>query len=244
MAGTITAANLLLRIRDTLQDTTGIRWLDAELLRYMNDAQREVVNLRPESSSTTTNVALVVGTAQTIPTAGLRLIKVVRNMSAAGGSATGKRAIRIVDREILDTQEPDWHDPTVSGDATHTTTVKHYVFDEDDPRRFYVYPGASTTSTFIEIVYSTAPTDFANTSSATMFVDDVYANALIDYVLYRAYMKDAEFAGNQNRASAHYGLFISSIGGGGQATAILSPNMDTMPKLPPIAPPPPQPGAV
>ena len=71
MAGTITAANLLLRIRDTLQDTTGIRWLDAELLRYMNDAQREVVNLRPESSSTTTNVALVVGTAQTIPTAGL-----------------------------------------------------------------------------------------------------------------------------------------------------------------------------
>ena len=228
MAGTITAANLLLRIRDTLQDTTGIRWLDAELLRYMNDAQREIVNLRPESSSTTVNVALVVGTAQTIPAAGLRLIKVVRNMSAAGGSATGKRAIRIVDREILDTQEPDWHDPTVSGDATHATTVKHYVFDEDDPRRFYVYPGASTTSTFIEIVYSTAPTDFANTSSATMFVDDVYANALIDYVLYRSYMKDAEFAGNQQRASSHYQLFVGSVTQGGQVSIMVSPNTDSM----------------
>lgn len=54
-------------------------------------------------------------------------------MSAAGGSATGKRVIRIVDREILDSQEPDWHDPTVTGDAAHTTVVKHYVFDEDDP---------------------------------------------------------------------------------------------------------------
>ena len=53
MAGTITAANLLLRIRDTLQDTTGVRWLDAELLRYMNDAQREIVNLRPEAAATT-----------------------------------------------------------------------------------------------------------------------------------------------------------------------------------------------
>ena len=52
MAGTITAANLLLRIRDTLQDTTGVRWLDAELLRYMNDVQREIVNLRPEAAST------------------------------------------------------------------------------------------------------------------------------------------------------------------------------------------------
>ena len=228
MAGTITAANLLLRIRDTLQDTTGIRWLDAELLRYMNDAQREIVNLRPESASTTANVALVVGTAQTIPAAGLRLIKVVRNMSAAGGSATGKRAIRIVDREILDTQEPDWHDPTVSGDATHATTVKHYVFDEDDPRRFYVYPGASSTSTFIEIVYSTSPTDFANSSSATMFVDDIYANALIDYVLYRAYMKDAEFAGNQQRASSHYQLFVGSVTQGGQVSIMVSPNTDSM----------------
>ena len=234
MAGTITAANLLLRIRDTLQDTTGIRWLDAELLRYMNDAQREIVNLRPESASTTANVALVVGTAQTIPTAGLRLIKVVRNMSAAGGSATGKRAIRIVDREILDTQEPDWHDPTVSGDATHATTVKHYVFDEDDPRRFYVYPGASSTSTFIEIVYSTSPTDFANTSSATMFIDDIYANALIDYVLYRSYMKDAEFAGNAQRAQSHYQLFANSVGAGAQINLMSSPNTDAARAAPPM----------
>ena len=47
MAGTITGANLLLRIEDTLQDTTNVRWSEAELLRYINDAQREIVNLRP-----------------------------------------------------------------------------------------------------------------------------------------------------------------------------------------------------
>lgn len=224
MAGTITGANLLLRIEDTLQDTTNVRWSEAELLRYINDAQREIVNLRPDASADHANVQLATGTEQAIPDVGLRLIKVVRNMSAAGGSATGKRVIRIVDREILDSQEPDWHDPTVTGDAAHTTVVKHYVFDEDDPRKYYVYPGVSGNA-FVEIVFSRSPTDLANTS-ATLYVDDIYANAVIDFVLYRAYMKDAEFAGNAQRAQTHYQLFVGSIGVGAQINQMASPNMD------------------
>ena len=190
MAGTLTGANLISRIQDILQDTTSIRWPEAELLRYINDAQREVCNLRPESTATTANTALVVGTKQSLPSGGLRLIRVTRNMSSAAGNATGGRAVRLVDVDILNTQEPNWHDPTVSGDAAHTTTVKHYIFDEDNPRSFYVYPGASSTSTFLEIVYSAAPTDLANTS-ATLHVDDIFANAVIDYVLFRCYLKDA-----------------------------------------------------
>ena len=224
MAGTITGANLLLRIEDTLQDTTNVRWSEAELLRYINDAQREIVNLRPDASADHANVQLATGTEQAIPDVGLRLIKVVRNMSAAGGSATGKRVIRIVDREILDSQEPDWHDPTVTGDAAHTTVVKHYVFDEDDPRKYYVYPGVSGNA-FVEIVFSRSPTDLANTS-ATLYVDDIYANAIIDFVLYRAYMKDAEFAGNQQRASSHYQLFVGSVTQGAQVQTIVSTNND------------------
>lgn len=227
MAGTLTGANLISRIQDILQDTTSIRWPEAELLRYINDAQREVCNLRPESTATTANVALVVGTKQTLPSGGLRLIKVTRNMSAASGSATGKRAVRLVDADILNTQEPNWHDPTVSGDAAHTTTVKHYIFDEDDPRAFYVYPGASTTSTFLEIVYSGAPTDLTATSG-TISVDDIFANAIIDYVLFRCYLKDAEYAGNQQRAGTHFQLFSSSLGAGGQAQFNVSPNQDQL----------------
>jgi len=227
MAGTITGANLISRIQDILQDTTSIRWPEAELLRYINDAQREVCNLRPESTATTANMALVVGTKQSLPSGGLRLIKVTRNMSSAAGSATGKRAVRLVDADILNTQEPNWHDPTVSGDAAHATTVKHYIFDEDDPRSFYVYPGASTTSTFLEIVYSGAPTDLANTS-ATISVDDIFANAIIDYVLFRCYLKDAEYAGNQQRAGTHFQLFSSSLGAGGQAQFNVSPNQDQL----------------
>jgi hypothetical protein len=224
MAGTLTGANLLSRIKDTLQDTTSVRWPEAELIRYINDAQREIVNFRPESSATTTNVQLTTGTKQSLPSAGLRLIKVVRNMSAAGGSATGKRAIRIVNPDILNTQEPDWHDPTVSGDAAHTTIVKHYMFDEDDPRNYYVYPGVAGNA-FVEVVYSASPTDLSDTSS-TIGVDDIYANAIVDFVLYRAYMKDAEYAGNAQRASNHYQLFTGSISQGVQSSTLLDPNND------------------
>lgn len=227
MAGTLTGTNLLTRIRNVLQDTTNVRWTDSELRDYINDAQREIVNLRPDSSSTTGNVALVAGTKQTLPTAGLRLIKIVRNMSSAAGNATGGRAVRIVDNDILDTQEPDWHNPSVSGDAAHVNIVKHFIFDEDSPRTYYVYPGVTSSSTaaFVEIIYSTTPTDLSANSS-TLFIDDIYGNAVIDYVLFRAYLKDAEFAGNQQRASTHFQLFATSIGAGGQVQLNTSPNLD------------------
>ena len=199
MAGTLTGANILARIKDILQDTTSVRWPEAELLRYINDAQREIVNYRPESSATTANIQLVAGTKQSLPSGGLRLIKVTRNMSDTSGGATGKRAIRIVNVDLLNTQEPDWNDPTVSGDAAHGTTVKHYIFDEDDPKNFYVYPGVSGNA-YVEIVYSDSPTDLGNTS-AVISVDDIYANAIMDYVLFRAYQKDSEYAGNAQRAN-------------------------------------------
>ena len=101
--GTLTGANLITRVQDTLQDTTSVRWSEAELLRYINDGQREVVNLRPDASALTANVQLSTGTLQTIPTSGLRLLKITRNMSGTSGSATGGRAIRIVDFDILNT---------------------------------------------------------------------------------------------------------------------------------------------
>ena len=234
MAGTLTGANLLSRIKDILQDTTSVRWPEAELLRYINDAQREIVNYRPESSATTSNVQLVTGTKQTLPTGGLRLIKVTRNMSSAAANATGKRAVRIVNVDILNTQEPDWNDPTVGGDAQHGTVVKHYIFDEDDPRNYYVYPGVDGNA-FIEIVFSNSPTDLANTS-ATISVDDIYANAIMDYVLFRSYQKDSEYAGNAQRAQLHYQLFLNCIGQGGQAQELVSPNNDPVSNIGAVPP--------
>ena len=90
-------------------------------------------------------------------------------------------------------------------------------------------------------MYSASPTDLANTS-AVISVDDIFANAIVDYVLFRAYQKDSEYAGNAQRAGTHYQLFTASIGQGMQAQDLLSPNNDSTSnigavKMPPMMPP-------
>ena len=141
------------KVQETLQDTAGIRWNETnELIQWLNDAQREIALLKPDATSENTTVTLATGTKQSIPSDGNRLLRVMRNMSAASGG-NGGRAIRLVARDVLDTQTPTWHDPAVTGDAAHANVVKNYIYDEQDPKNYYVFPGVSG-STYIEIVYS------------------------------------------------------------------------------------------
>ena len=221
----VTVQSVIDRVQTTLQDTTGIRWPVAdELVLWVNDAQREIALLKPDASATNVTVELDDGTKQSIPSAGNRLLRVVRNMSSILNSATGRRSIRLVSREILDSQTPDWHDPSVTGDAAHGTVVKHYMYDEQDPRNFYVYPGVSGNA-FVEIIYSANPATV--TASDDLSIPDIYANAVMNYVLYMAYMKDAEYAGNSQRAANHFQLFTASVTGKAQVDLITTPNAES-----------------
>ena len=218
-----TVQSVIDRVQTVLQDTTGVRWpVVAELVLWINDAQREIALLKPDASAINETITLAAGTKQDIPSAGNRLLKVVRNMSAAS-NGTGKRAVRLVDAEVLNGQTPDWHDPTVSGDAAHTDVVKHYIYEESNPRNFYVYPGVSGNA-YLEIVYSSNPTAVAQADNLS--IPDIFANAVLNYVLYMAYMKDAEYAGNQQRASSHFQIFTTSVTGKGQIDAVTNPNME------------------
>ena len=57
-----------------------------------------------------------------------------------------------------------------------------------------------------------------------MGVNDIYGNAVIDYILYKSYVKDAENAGNSQRATGHYNLFLSAIGQKTQLDTVDSPS--------------------
>lgn len=228
----VSVQSIVDRVQITLQDTTGVRWpVTSELVLWVNDAQREIALFKPDASAKNTTVTLVAGTKQAIPNDGNRLLRVVRNMSAAV-DGTGARAVRIVDREVLDAQSPTWHDPTVTGDAAHGAIVKHYIYDDSNPTNFYVYPGV-TGSAFVEIIYSANPVSV--TQNDNLDIPDIYANAVVNYVLYSAYMKDAEYAGNSQRAANHYQLFMSSITGKSQIDAVTNPNTDLMAVAPRMA---------
>jgi|TARA_R110002020_G_scaffold299132_2_gene514886 hypothetical protein len=227
----VTAQSVVDRAEFIFQDTSNIRWTAAELILWLNDAQREIALLKPDATATNTTITLATGTKQSIPAGGNRLLKVIRNMSAASGG-TGKTAIRLVSRDALDTQEPNWHDPTVAGYSKHTNIVKNYMYSEEDPRNFYVYPGVAG-SAYIELVYSANPATIA--INANLGVPDVFANAVLDYVLYRGYMKETETA-SQQRATMHFQLFMTSVAGKTQIDSVTSPNFTV--SAPTAVPPP------
>jgi hypothetical protein len=205
----IAAQSIIRRCVETLQDTTSIRWPVPELVRYLNDGQREVVMYRPDSMVTNQTVTCVAGSRQSLPANGAKLIEVVRNARSAGT----RRAVRMVNREILDAQTPGWHALPGQDD------VLHFMYDPRDPRVFYVYPPA-TASAQLDIVYAAYPTDITEPADGSLYtavtgnisLPDIYGNVLQDYILARCYMKDSEYAGNAQRAQAHYTLFANALG--------------------------------
>ncbi len=227
---TISAQSIIRRAVETLQDTTSIRWPVNELVRYLNDGQREVVLYRPDSMVTNATVNCVAGSRQTLPPDGAKLVEVIRN-AAAG---TGKKAVRMTNREILDAQIPGWHN------LAGVNEVLHFMYDPRDPKTFYVYPPA-TTSAQLDIMYSAYPTDIAEPADGSLYtavsgnvsLPDIYGNALLDFILYRSYSKDSEYAGNAQRAQAHYAAFANALGVEIKATAAVAPNPSGNPNVTP-----------
>lgn len=201
------ASEVIDRATIILQDNANVRWTRIELLKWLNDAQREIVIVRPDATAMNAAITLVAGTKQSLPDTAVQLLDVVRN--------TAGRAIRMVQREILDAQQPDWHTHTKS------STVRHYMFDVRDPKHFYVYPPA-VAGVSIETVYSTVPADVTSEAGA-ISLNPIYANAMVDYMLYRAFLKDADYAANANRASAHYSAFAQALGSKTQTDITASP---------------------
>lgn len=223
---TVTVASVISKVQTILQDTTGIRWPDLELLGWINDGQREIVLYKPNAFVKNMPVKLTAGTKQTLPADGVQLIDVVRNMGPAGG--TPGRAIRITMREILDSQVPDWHA------STPDTEVIHYMYSLLDPKNYYVYPPQpAANQNFVELIYGAAPTDAI--LGGTITLDDIYQTILVDYSLYRAYSKDTEFAADQNRAKQHQDAYIAALTGKAKVEAGVNPNV-TAPANPNVIP--------
>lgn len=217
---TITAQSIIRRAVETLQDTTSVRWPVNELVRYLNDGQREIVLYRPDSMVTNATVTCVAGTKQALPANGAKLIEVIRNAAAT----SAKKSVRMINREILDAQTPGWHNIMGSVD------ILHFMYDPRDPKTFYVYPPA-TTSAQLDIVYASYPTDITEPADGALYtavtgnisLPDIYGNALLEYVLARCFMKDSEYAGNAQRAQAHYTMFATALGIELKGTMTFSP---------------------
>lgn len=209
---TIKVIDVVQRVEDVLQDEN-IRWPRLEIQNWINEAYLQIVLLRPDANAKAATLTCVAGTRQTLatgfPTA-LRLLDVVRNLA----TSSSKKVVRLISRSVLDDQRPSWHA------ETGTVNIQNFTFDPRQPKEFFVYPPA-TTSAQVEVVYADAPGAHSLSESAlnpagsnteVIKLDDTYLSAIIDWVLYRSYSKDAEYAANAQRAVSHNNAFLAGIG--------------------------------
>lgn len=223
----IMAAGILTRAATVLQDTEHVRWELPELADWLNEAQRAIILAKPSANSVTVALDLLEGTLQSLTEADyLLLLRLPRNLKGAVAPFTGGRAIRPTARDTLDASSPNWHD---GDEVTFKAEVRQYIYDEANPREFYVYPGNDGTGK-VEAIVSVLPdmivttgTEIGAYEALEIGLPEPYAPVILDYILYRAFSKD-DIAAEVTRARLHYQAFAQAVGIKVQVERGYSPN--------------------
>jgi hypothetical protein len=195
--GNTTVRSVLNRAAALLNDEDYERWEQSELLEWLNDGQR-VIARGPATDVYVLrdNMEMVAGTRQSLPGDGIRLIDLPKNVS------TG-RSILQADYAMTNVLQSAWRSAS-AGEA------ENYFYDERNPKEFEVFPPQAG-GEVVEIIYNAEPPDVL--VSGNIAIDDVFADTLIDYVVYRALSKDNEdVAAEQTRAAQFYQQFLVGAG--------------------------------
>ena len=194
---------ILQNVNFVLDDPNNTKFSLTQKIAAINSALQALVSYRPDAASYTTMMLLVAGTRQTLPSDGVRLLKVIRNRGVSGLSDAG-RAIRKADMLVQDALIPDWHE------TTGQTTIDEYFYDSITPKDFYVYPPAPVSPVIgVDISYvRVLPTITAGTD--TLPVDDYFAPAIQEWMLYSLWCGDEQ---NPNYAVArsHQSTFFQLL---------------------------------
>lgn len=213
--GTITAQAIIDKASTTLLDKKAVRWTVSDLLDYLNEAQRNVVLLKPSAYTVNQSQRLAAGTKQTLVEGALMLLDVIRNLGS-GGNKPG-RPVKRIERSLLDSQVPNWHASRAE------TDIRHFTYDINDLKTFYCWP-PSNGNGYIDILCSVTPPVMA--ASDSIALDDVYEGALLSFVLYRAFLKEADYASDPTRAASYLSFFMGAVTGKNSVEQAKNPNTD------------------
>jgi len=195
---------LLNKLGTLLFDPDGDVWNNDEKTSAVNEAINTIVLLRPDAAAVTESTALTADTPkQSIPSTGLRFLDIVMN--------TGGAPVRKIKREVLNETIPAW--TTTTGSA-----IKHVMFDEENPKIFWVYP-VPLTGFSVELTFAKKITEF--TSKATSLgLDDIYIAPIIEYVLHRCLGMPGK-GSDMGKSARHLSNFYNALGVKHKADAIL-----------------------
>jgi len=208
VTATTIIANVDVDLKDV--DSSGAaayqQFLEADLLDYLNAAEGAIVMLKPDASVTTASSTLAAGTKQSLPTGGILLMDIYRNMGVSPGTTPGTTIVR-VDIKVKNAIDPAWHT------ATAAAVVQEYMYDSNNPKVFWVSPPQPSSGFgYVEMAYSKIPTKIASTATA-INLDDIYEEPIRAYMMHRALAKLADQSPQAAQRSAEWlNVFLRLMG--------------------------------
>ena len=182
-------------------------WTEETLLDYVNLTQRRIVSLAPQANPITAIMKLASGTKQSIPSGGIALINVIRNIDTNG--ITPGMAITPSLKNIIAFYDLNW------SIATPVQQIYNYMPSTADKTIFYNYPPSDGTG-YVQLEFSQVPPiinyeEDGDWENALIGVKEQYIDALINGMLALAYKKDSDYPGNAERDATYEAAFINAI---------------------------------
>ena len=186
-----------------------------EISRWLNDAMDQITSMHPRAATRYVTLTLAAGTRQDLrvidpSTRWVRLYELVCNV--VGDAPTGM-AIRMVPRMAVDVRSPNWR----ARPAT-STVVREYMLDERDAYTFDVNPPVAAGTKVLALVGARPAPCMSVDEDVLVDPDeefplfDGYDIPAVDYVLFRAFSKDANDPQYASRAAAHLQSFQLAMG--------------------------------
>lgn len=164
-------------IEQQLHDVDQEVWTDDTLFKYVTEAQNAVILLGVDANIKNAEFTLLQDAMQTIPEGGVRFIDILRNV--AGGP------VRKIEKKVMDDVLPGWMiEETTAG-------IEHFMFEEEKPTIFWIYPVPSDDTQKIKLSYAAAVSLISDTEDP-LILPDIYIPAIKEYVLWRCQSMEGE----------------------------------------------------
>lgn len=211
-----TASDIITRAARLAIDETNAEWGQQVLLNYLNDARSVLFLRRPDLYEIRATQTLAAGARQALPTDVGRMFRAIANVTHAS-----KRQITTIDEQTLAKHRPSWRQ------TAPATLILHIMYDERDGSHYEVYPPAAA-NTQIEVSYPKSPAKVLLADiTTTDLIEGEEAEALVDYVLGRAFQEASESQpALAQRAEAHMRKFDEKFPVGAVTKAAAGPNAE------------------
>jgi hypothetical protein len=223
-----------------LQDPSNTRWSTSELLNYLSEGQRLIVNYKPDANTRYLDYNLLNSIA---PPGGTgvsyaRLVEPYYDITkgslfddASGEPGADPLALRIIDiptnmnafyahkgalgpdDSIRLTTEEELS-TQIRGwwrSRSFSSDVRHWMIDPLRPTCFRTYPRpGGFNAAVVRVRYAKIP-DVMTSLSSNIEIPDIFQTSLIDYMLFRAYGKDGEASTNNELKMQYWNQFMTGL---------------------------------